>query len=418
MSLPSLKFYRLFIDFAAPLSSVALMMLGNGFYTTFITLYLNAHGYTGAEIGYAQSAYFLGMFLGGFKMESVIVKIGHIQTLAVFGSLGTSAILFQGLWAFFPAWVFLRFLIGLSIAAIYIVIESWMLDRSNAKVRGVVLSIYMIVLYTAQSTSQQFLTLFDIDSYVPFLIAALFTSLSVIPVGLSTQRFHLPAPHETAKFSQIFKISPFGTSGCLASGLILSTIYSFFPLFAIEKLVPSEQLMFVTIAGGVILQWPIGKLSDFVERRVMLIAVVFITLFLGLIALILPDPSETTILILSFLIGGFSFTLYPVSTTQVCDHLEHAHITKATAFLLLVYGLGSVAGPLIASVFIEALGIDAIFLFFSFVLGITGFVGVYMWVVRPRIPFEEQNIFIPLSREASISYEMDPRKEDKKGRKS
>jgi len=408
---PSSNIFHILVDFHAPLLSVALMMLGVGFFTTFVTLYLNDQGYSNTEIGYAQSAYFFGMFLGGFKMESFIRKIGHIQTLAVFGSLGTSTILLQGLLPFFPLLVFCRFLLGLSITAIYIVIESWMLDRSTVKIRGVVLSLYMIFLYAAQAASQQFLVFLSISSTLPFLIAAFFTSLCVIPVSLSTEKFILPAHLETMKFSKIFRISPFGTMGCLVSGIILSVIYSFFPLFAIDRAVRSEQLMFATIGGGMLLQWPIGKLSDYFERRLTLISIVFAGMLLSIVPLLYEGSSEMIVFGIAFLFGGVSFTLYPVSISQVCDHLDQTHITKAAAFLTILYGLGSIIGPNLVPGLIQSMGMNGIFLFFCIVLGELGGIGLFTYFSRPKIPKEEQNAYLPLS---PMVQDMDPRFPSKK----
>lgn len=409
INLSFLNFSRLVISFSAPLSSVVLMIFGSAFYTTFLSVFLQSEGYSREKIGFIHSSFFLGMFLGAFKMEKLIKKVGHIQALAVFGSLATSSILLQALFQNFPVWLFLRFLFGLSLAALYIVIESWMLDKSNVKTRGAILSLYMLCLYSAQSASQQVLSLVDINSYTPFLVAAVFTSLSVIPVGLSTDRITIPASHETINFFRIIKISPFGVTGCFISGLILSAIYSFFPVFSVSKNIPSENLMSITIAGGVLLQWPIGKLSDLFERRRILLIIVVTALIFSAFIFIYKDASITSLLIFSFFIGGLFFTLYPLSITQVCDHLEHSHITKATALLLIAYGFGSVLGPIISSIIIESFGINAIFLYFIVALGALGLIGIYSTIKRPIVPLEQQTDFQSLPNVTPVAFEMDPR---------
>jgi len=147
MTLPKpSKLIHLVVEFMAPLSSVFLMIFGTAFYTTFLSVFLDTAGYTQREIGIVQSAFFLGLFFGAFQMERLIKRVGHIQALVVFGSLATSVTILQALIQIFPAWVFFRFLSGLSLAALYIVIESWMLDHSTETNRGVVLSLYMIFL--------------------------------------------------------------------------------------------------------------------------------------------------------------------------------------------------------------------------------------------------------------------------------
>lgn len=405
----STSIIRLMINFAAPLSSVILMIFGSAFYTTFLSVFLDSEGYTRGEIGFIHSAYYFGMLLGAFQMEKLIKRVGHIQALAVFGSLATCSTLLQAMFQSLPAWIFLRFLVGLSLAALYIVIESWMLHHSTIKTRGVILSLYMISLYASQSISQQVLSLVDIHSFTPFLVSALFTSLSVIPVGLSTNRITLPPSHEALGFLYMIKTSPFGVAGCFISGLILSALYSFFPIFSVSREIPSENLMSITIAGGVLLQWPIGKFSDYFERRKTLLIIVLIALCLNLLIFSYKTGSTANILALSFLIGGFLFTLYPLSITQVCDHLDHSHITTATAFLLISYGFGSVLGPIVSSAVVSEYGINAIFLYFAILLGVLAAVGTYSMINRPVVPADEQNDFLPLPNVTPIAFEMDPR---------
>ncbi|MGA8163767.1 MAG: MFS transporter [Waddliaceae bacterium] len=408
----SINLLRLIINFFAPLASVGLMIFGSAFYTTFLSVFLDSEGYTRGEIGYVHAAFFLGMLLGAFQMEKLIKRVGHIQALAVFGSLATSSTLLQALSQTFLAWIFLRFLFGLSLAALYIVIESWMLGHSTPKTRGVILSLYMICLYASQSASQQVLSFVDIHSFTPFLVSALFTSLSVIPVGLSTSRITLPPSHEPIGFFRIIKLSPFGVSGCFISGLLLSALYSFFPILAVSKGIPSANLMSVTIAGGVILQWPIGKFSDYFERRKTLLVMVIMTLCLTLMGYLYGEASSTQVLSLSFLIGGFSFTLYPLCITQVCDHLHHSNITTATALLLIAYGFGSVLGPVASSMVVDAFGINSLFLYFAALLAILAGIGAYTTMRRPIIPLEDQTEFQPLTNVSSVAYEMDPRSEN------
>lgn len=388
------------------------MVFGSAFFTTFLSIYLDTEGYTKGEIGIIQSAYFLGIFLGAFLMENLIKRVGHIQALAVFGSIATSSTLVQALHQSFYSWIFLRFLIGLSLAALYIVIESWMLDRSTTITRGVILSLYMICVYAAQAASQQILSFVPILSFTPFLISALFTSLSIIPVGLSTSRINIPTHHETLGFGHIIKISPFGVAGCFISGLILSALYSFLPIFSISKEIPSAHLMSITIAGGVLLQLPIGKISDFFERRKVLLFIVFASLLLSLMGFFYEGNSSGSIYFLSFLIGGFLFVLYPLCITQVCDHLDHSHIITATALLLIAYGLGSVMGPILSSLTIGTFGISSLFLYFAALLGALGLVGVYTTILRPIVPLDEQTEFLPLTNVTPVTYEMDPRGEE------
>ena len=208
------------------------------------------------------------------------------------------------------------------------------------------------------------------------------------------------------------KISPFGFAGCVISGLALSAVYTFFPIFAVSRDVLSANLMSVTILGGVLLQWPLGKLSDYFERRKTLLGVVVLALVLSLVGFAYTGNDPYLVLAYSFLFGGFVFTLYPLSITQVCDHLDESYITVATALLLVAYGIGSVTGPVISSYFIGFLGVGSLFIYFALILGALACVGTYSMILRPVVPLEDQGDYVPLPNVTPIAYEMDPRGEN------
>lgn len=400
---------RLCIQFAAPLLSVILMIFGSAFFTTFVSVFLDLSGYQDYKIGIIQSAYFAGMFTGAFQMERVIRRVGHVQALVVFGSIAITATLGQSLLLFFSAWVLLRFLVGLSLSAIYIVIESWMLHHSTLYNRGAILSLYMICLLLSQAVSQQVLAAIDINTYVPYILSSMFLALGLIPVGLSTKRIMLPETTDEISFSKLFNRSPFGVVGCFISGLMISTIFSFFPLFSLSRGIPSENLMSITLGGGVVLQGPIGKLSDYFDRRATQLVIVLLTLLLSIFGFSFSHVSNEIVMAICFFIGGLAFALYPVSVSQVCDRIDHSQITAATALLLIVYGFGSVLGPVTSSTLISAGGIEMIFGYFTVLLGTLASVGFYVIFKRPMVPLEEQTDFQPLPNVTPVAYEMDPR---------
>lgn len=402
---------ELLVEFAPPLASVILMIFGSAFYTTFLSLYLHDTGYTSNQIGYIQSAYFLGVLIGGFQMEKIIDRIGHIQSLAVFGSLATFSTLSQALVQNFFSWCLFRFCVGVSLAALYVVIESWMLYRTEAKTRGLVLSLYMVSLYASQSVSQQLLTYIDIHSSSPYIISGIFTSLSVIPVGLSRFRVEKSHDHPPLSFAQLIKSSPFGFSGCLIAGLLLSCVYTFYPLYSASINVPSQYSMSIIIAGGVVLQIPIGRLSDYYERRKVLFFTVLACFLLVFTGTFFNMFSVNTVMLITFFMGGFLFTLYPLCITQVCDHVDHVHVTRATALLLVAYGFGSVLGPIISSEVIEIMTIDGLFYYLTLLLAVLIVIGLYSIVKRPVVPLDDQGDFVPVPSTTAMITELDPRAE-------
>lgn len=403
---------RFILFFSVPYASTALMIFGSSFFMTFLSVFLEKEGYSRSTIGILHSAFFLGLLLGALNMKRLIQKVGPNQTLMFFGSVSTCSILLQALYPSIIIWVILRFIVGVSLSALYIIVESWILDNSTANYRGVLLSLYMLCITVSRSTSQFILSYVDIYGFTPFIVSALFTSLSTIPLGLSTpQLIHSPPTEESPKYTNIVKYSPLAASGCFISGLMLSSIYSFFPVFSISKGIPSQNLMAITLAGGIFFPWPSGLLSDFYDRRKCLILFIGVAFAFCNIGFFYEEIQDWQFLFLCFYIGGFALALYPLGVALMCDHIQESNFTNVVSFLLISFGIGSVLGPLISSVTVEMFGIDAILIYFALILAIPGGIGAYSILKRPAVAQEDKSEFLNVRHVTPVAVEIDPRGE-------
>lgn len=392
----------------SPLMAILLLMLGNGFFLSFTSLRLDALGFDEWIVGLVHSAYYLGMLIGAARAEGVINRVGHIRGYAAYAAIGTICLMLQGLTPHPAAWVLIRMMMGFCLAVYYIVVESWFLSQATPTTRGVILSLYMITLYLSQAVSQFIINLIDIDSAQPFLVAGLLGAASAVPLTLTrspSPHLHEPSGHS---LKSLFEQSRFGFSGCLISGIILSSIYSFAPLFAKTNDLSVSSVMSICIFGGVLLQWPVGKLSDIFDRRRTLFIVTLATA-LESILIIFIEPQEGWVYFHLFIIGGLVFTLYPLSITEVCDRLQPNDITKATGMLLLTYGIGAVAGPLIAPACINLIPTYGLFLFTLVNSAVLGCLGIRSFIYSKPVPEDLQGEFVPLPRLTPVAYELDPR---------
>ena len=390
--------------------AIILLMLGNGFFVSFTSLRLHDLAYEEWIIGIVNSAYYLGMLTGAAQAEKIINRVGHIRAYAAYAGIGTAGLMAQGMFVHPLAWVFLRGINGFCIAVYYVVVESWFLSTATASTRGAILSIYMASLYLSQSASQFILNFINLDSAEPFMVTALLGALSAVPITLTK----LPSPHldESSGHSlkTLFKKSPFGFSGCLISGLILSSIYSFAPLYAASNNYSVAGIMSVCILGGVTLQWPMGKLSDILDRRKVLFGVTAATMLQSLF-IICFDPVDLWVYISIYILGGLIFTLYPLSITEVCDRLQPNDITKATGMLLLAYGFGAVLGPLLTPISVDFAPSYGLFLFILLNTLVLMGIGIRSFISRDPVPEDLQGDFVPLPRVSAVAYELDPRNE-------
>jgi len=390
----------------APFLSLAFIVLSSAPLSTFISIKLQIEGFTETLIGIVQSGFYFGYLAGSLRAEKIIKRIGYIRSFVFFAALFGTTILLQGLYINILLWTFLRIISGISIAALYVIIESWFLSSSSLKTRGKILSIYMIALYASQSLSQLLIQILDVKALTAFLLFGILCYLSIIPISINYSK----TPEATTavikkSIKEVYKSTPFSFWGSLIAGLILSAIYSFLPIYAQMRNLSVSYIMSLTIAGGFILQWPIGYLSDIFDRRNVLIISSFC---LTIPSLLLIFNSENVLLsyIFCFLLGGFSFVIYPISITHSSDRFDVKYIPFVIGIMSLVYGIGATIGPFLTSFFMEFFpaGIFLYILIMSLALTL---IGIYFRIKFPKLtPKEEKSEFMPISASTPIGSEM------------
>lgn len=389
-----------------PFLSLTFIVLSSAPFTTFISIKLQIEGFNETLISIVQSGFYLGYLLGSLRAEKIIKRIGYIRSFVFFAALFGTTILIQGLYINIIVWTLLRIISGISIAALYVIIESWFLSSSASKTKGRILSVYMIAIYASQSFSQLLLQMVDLKALTAFLLFGILCYLSIIPISINYSKTPEASSDIIKKsFKEVYKVAPFSFWGAFISGLILSAIYSFLPIFAQLKNLSVAYIMTITIAGGFILQWPIGHLSDLFDRRKVLI--------ISSICLIIPNIlmmfySQKIIIsyILCFFLGGFSFAIYPISITHACDKFDTKYIPFIVGTISLSYGIGAIIGPFLTSLYMEWLA-SGIFLYIATMSALLTLIGIYFRIKFPKItPKEEKSEFMLISASAPISTEM------------
>ena len=398
----------------APVFSLLIIMLGTSFFNTFVSVRISTDGWSNSLTGLVYSAYYLGMMLGAIYMEKVINRTGHIRAFSIFASCTATSILLQGFTVSPYAWLFFRLTMGAACAGLFIVIESWLLLLSSASTRGVVLSIYMVCLYTAQSLGQFILNFVPIQSTTPFSLTVVFCTLSIIPVCL--MRAAAPPVHES-EYINIFyllKKTPLGFVGNLIAGLILGSFYALGPVYGKEiglSIWQISLIMSVTIFGGMALQWPIGLFSDLVERRKVIITIAIVLLCISTILFTVQNLPLPALLFLLFFYGGFSFTLYPICITYCCDFFSTSGITAVTCAALIIYGIGCIIGPILSPLVMEATTPSGLFLFTAFLSLILAIYASWRQHILPSQPKDTKEPYQAMPTTSPRAADLDPRAE-------
>jgi len=402
------------LSISALLTGCVLLYLGNGALGTLLGLRLAIDGYPTWIIGAVMSGYFIGIVAGGFFSHKLITGVGHIRAFSVLASVMSAATLAHPLLEDPIAWGTLRFVQGYCMAGLAMCTESWLNERSTNDTRGRILSLYQIAVYLSQGIGQLLLNLGDLSGFALFVMSSILLSLALVPVAASkVQAPTLPEPRRFG-IRELYAVSPLGMFGSFASGLILGAFYSLAPLFAQMtglSIADTTLFMGVVIIGGLLLQWPIGGLSDRLDRRTVLIGVSLATAVVCVGLILSSGGGLIPLLVLGTLFGGVTFTLYPLSVSHANDYIDPADLVPASGGLIIAYGIGATVGPLGAAAVIEVQGAIGLFIFIAAMsLGTVGF-AIWRMTRREAVPVDDQIPFQPVPRTSVVATEMDPRSE-------
>lgn len=397
----------------APISSllggVALLLLGNGLLNTLLTLRGVAEGYSTSMLGLIMSGYFVGFLLGTWLAIPLVRRVGHIRAFAFCAALAAITALLHVLIVDPWVWLGLRVLYGLALVSLYMVIESWLNAQVPNDKRGQVFAVYMAVNLGALAAAQQLLNLAAPTDFVLFVLAAMLISAALMPITLTRQV--QPSVPDTlhTNLRQIVGIAPLAIAAAGLSGLALGAFWGMAPVYASLSGFDAKGvglLMSSSILGGALLQWPIGIYSDKHDRRLVLLWVVALAVVVALLMSLLP--AGPLLLGSIFIWGGLTFAIYPIAVAQLIDQLHSDEILAGSSSLLMVNGIGSVCGPLIAGVLMEHLGAQALPLYFAAVLAVLAAYTFYRLRHVSDLVSAPAGHFMPMLRTSHTVFELLP----------
>ncbi len=390
---------------------IALLQLGNAMLGTLLAVRMDLSGFPPAVTGTIMSGYYIGFTAGSLKANLVVERVGHIRAFAAFAAVLAVATLTHVLAVDPRLWVAARAIGGFCVAGLLLVVESWLNERSTPSTRGKILSTYFVAVYAAMAAGQSLLALGDVMNANLFVIAAMLMTLALVPVSL-TRSASPPIPKPSSfGLARLYRISPLGVAGVLSAGVILGAFYGMAPVFAQRiGMTPSQVGLFMGTAmiGSLLLQWPLGMLSDRFDRRRVLIACAFLTALASSAVLAGGDLSRVALFTLTALYCGCAATLYPVSVAHANDFIEPEDIIAAAGGLLLVYSLGAIVGPLAAAQAVELAGPAGLFAFTAAMSAGLGLFGLWRMTRRASVPKDEQGSWVVLPRTTPVAYDLDP----------
>ena len=377
------------------LLSFGLLLVANGMFGTLLGLRSKHEGFSTEIVGFVMAAYFIGLLLGATYAVRVVAAVGHIRGFAAFASIMSVAVLAHVLWIDPIVWFFLRAVAGFCMAGMVMVVESWLNEKATNATRGQILSIYMMINYLGSGMGQFLITVADPAEFQLFAVASIVFSLALVPILLTRASGPRPSSPQRMKFRDLYGISPLGVIGSVCAGLVNSSINAMGPVFARDSglsVFGVSTFMACVITGGVVLQFPIGRLSDYFDRRTILLIVTMAAPVAAMAIVWATGQAPIWLFVIGAVYGAFSFTVYPLCSAQINDMADPDKLVQISAGVLFAYGCGASVGPILAAQMMGRFGPEGMFISNAALVGILALFTAYRMIRRdrqtkPKAPF-------------------------------
>jgi len=378
--------------------------LGNGLQGTLSSWRADFEGFSVLTTGLIMSGYFIGALASSMLSPKQIEKTGQIRTYAAYASIASTAILIQILFIEPPVWFVARFLSGFCIVGIMIIVEGWLNSISSNENRGQIFSIHMIVVWAGLALGQGLFVVDDPAGASLFLLASILLSVSLIPILLTEIKAPETEAQESLGLRALWKASPSGVATIGLSGLASAGFFGVGTIYAVKAgFSVSETALFMTlfIGFGAVSQWPLGWLSDKIDRRkvILLCCVSVISIC---IVLALFEFTNTILLILSALVGAFTLPLYSLAVAQANDRLEPKQMISASGTIVLVFSVFAALGPFTMSYFLELFEMFGFMLYMGIVHLVIAVTVFMMMMITQDVDESEQTDFQVMGQIPSV----------------
>lgn len=396
------------------LLGTAFLLAGNGLHGLLLPMRGTVEGFSPTSLGLLGTAWATGFVLGCIYSQRLVRRIGHVRAFSAFSAIVAIIALLTGLLVDPVSWILLRVVTGFAIAAALMIIESWLNERASNETRGLVFSLYMTVTYVAIVAGQMSLAFGDVTQTTFFIIAGILYCLALLPTAVSTASSPAPLSEVRLDLKMIYRNSPVSFVAMLLIGIANGAFGTLGPVFGANvglSAVTIATMMSITIFSGALMQIPAGRMSDRIDRRYVLAGLAAIAAASG-IAIVMLKPTGLTLLFgLISLYGAMSYTLYSIIVAHANDYAASDKFVVVSSGLLLLYGIGTIIGPLIGGLTMAV----SPHLLFAVTAAAHLAVAIYAIVrsrIRASVPGAEKENFAspPSSRAATPeSINLDPR---------
>ncbi|TKF52137.1 MFS transporter [Vibrio lentus] len=337
-----------------PVIALSFYAIASGYLMSSLPLMLSEYGLDSNLSSWLASAFYAGLLAGTLLIERAIARVGHKDAFVIALSVFIATILVLPLIPHQAVWLLARFVAGVAVAGIFVIVESWLMSGDESQ-RAKRLGVYMCSLYGGSAVGQLGIGYLGITGGVPFIamFTLLFGAIIVLMYGQATA----PQIHDAKSLSlkQISKLSHSALIGCIVSGLTLGSIYGLMPVELAQRNIAHQDiggLMALVIMGGMAVQPMVTWLSHHIGQ--VLLMALFSLLGVASIGVLTINHDFYVLGMSLFVLGMATFALYPIAINLGCRNLDPSYLVSVTQVMLLCYSIGSVAGPLVADSFMDS----------------------------------------------------------------
>lgn len=409
---------RQIVPVLALLLSTAFLLAANGMHSLLLPLRGTIEGFTTAELGLIGTGWATGFVLGCLTAPIVVRRVGHIRAFACSAAFASIIILLNTLLVIPLAWILLRAGSGFFIAGAFMIIESWLNERVTNESRGTVFAVYLMVTYLGITAGQLGVGVGDPGTSTLFMVGAILFSLAILPTALSTAASPRPLTRVRIDLPRLFHNSPVAFLTVLLVGVINGAFGTLAAVWGRRIGLPTSLIalmMAMTVVSGAVTQLPAGRISDRTDRRYVIAGAAIAAALAGFAIVALKPTEPWLVLTLVGCYGALTYPIYGLAVAHANDYADASEFVAVSGGLLLLYGAGTMFGPLAAGAAMTRVGPEALFLVTALSHVSIAAYAIYRTYKRAPIPESVREAFktapsAPVATPASA--ELDPRAED------
>ncbi|MFD1695499.1 MFS transporter [Roseibium aestuarii] len=352
------------VSISALLIGSALLLLAGGLHGLLLPLRGLHEGFSDSSLGLLGAGWAAGYMIGCLVVPIIVKRVGHTRSFGALCSLAGITLLLNLLLMEPLAWILLRSLSGFCFAGAAMIVESWLNERTTPKTRGRVFGIYTMINLGATTLGQMLLTLGDPTGFVFFVIGSIIYSLALLPTALSTAASPQPLTQARLDPKLLWRNSPIAVLAIFMVGISNGTFGTLGAVYGRRvglEVSDVAIMMSLALLAGALVQIPVGYASDRLDRRLVLVAMALLAMAIGFTLTMFGGQSAVVTIALITAFGGMIYSMYPVILAHASDHAEPGDFLKTSGGLLLIFGTGTMVGPVVAAPLMSATSPSALF---------------------------------------------------------